>query len=82
MHKLRRERNNCFCIIDVNVKTELNWLLTRWLLFVSGYQRQTTPNGHGNGNGNAVRDPISPSHNDSSDYKYGKLDIWFDNKLN
>lgn len=31
-----------------------------------------TPNGQ-NGNGNAIRDPISPSHNDSTDYKYGEL---------
>lgn len=41
--------------------------------FVAGFQRQTTPNGNGNSNGNVIRDPISPAHNDSSDYKYGKL---------
>lgn len=29
-----------------------------------------TPNGH-NGNGNSIRDHVSPSYNDSSDYKYG-----------
>jgi hypothetical protein len=38
-------------------------------------QRQLTPNGfNGNGNGNngSMRDHVSP-HNDSSDYKYGKI---------
>ena len=40
--------------------------------FFIGFQRQTTPNGV-NGNGNAIRDPISPTHNDSSDYKYGEI---------
>lgn len=39
--------------------------------FYTGVQRQMTPNGH-NGNGNSMRDHVSPSHNiDSSDYKYG-----------
>ena len=41
-------------------------------LFI-GFQRQGTPNGSHNGNGNAMRDPISPVHNDSSDYKYGEI---------
>ncbi|XP_070490202.1 hillarin [Chironomus tepperi] len=38
-----------------------------------GVQRQMTPNGH-NGNGNSIRDHVSPSYNDSSDYKYGRFD--------
>lgn len=37
------------------------------------FQRQTTPNGYSH-NGSVVRDPISPSHNDSADYKYGRFD--------
>lgn len=33
-----------------------------------------TPNGqtNGNGNGNLIRDPISPGSNEALDYKYGK----------
>lgn len=41
----------------------------------AGFQRQMTPNGqtNGNGNGNSIRDPISPGSNEALDYKYGKF---------
>jgi hypothetical protein len=52
---------------------QINPLIEHGFFINAGYQRQTTPNGHnGNGHGNVVRDPISPAHNDSSDYKYGE----------
>lgn len=41
----------------------------------TGYQRQGTPNGHNGNSNHSQRDPISPVHNDSTDYKYGKSKI-------
>ena len=69
LHTLKSSRPKLIDFID-----EFTWRdkSLMFLYLIAGFQRQTTPNGSHNGNGNSMRDPISPVHNDSSDYKYGE----------
>jgi hypothetical protein len=79
MHSIRIKKSTT-TLLNINIfwgfepctKQNFYQLILTINFLISVFQRQSTPNGY---NGNSVsRDPISPSHNDSSDYKYGRFD--------